>query len=127
MSVEICNFCGNSGTHLCPDVSEVIVIPCSKKGCVYGEIARLKQERDEYRATLERIISFAEDADERREIARKSLDRSTKYTSFICDENLDKCIEELSSKIDWIKEIQANHFDEIKKMIFISTSRIKSK
>ena len=57
MSVEICNFCGNSGTHLCPDVSEVIVIPCSKKGCVYGEIARLKQERDEYRAALEAVRS----------------------------------------------------------------------
>jgi len=37
-----CDFCKNTGKHLCPEIAEPILINCTKKGCAYGEIERLK-------------------------------------------------------------------------------------
>lgn len=34
-AVESCDFCNGDGEHLCPDVDESILIPCSKKGCSF--------------------------------------------------------------------------------------------
>lgn len=38
----VCNFCQNTGKHLCPDIVQPVEIACSKKGCVYGENESLK-------------------------------------------------------------------------------------
>jgi hypothetical protein len=40
-----CSFCKNTGKHLSPDVAEPIVVTCSKKGCVYGELTELRADK----------------------------------------------------------------------------------
>jgi len=37
-----CDFCQNTGEHACPDVAQIVIIPCSKKNCVYGKLKRFE-------------------------------------------------------------------------------------
>lgn len=42
-----CDFCKDTGFHLCPDVVPPILIICSKKDCIYGaarETIKLAEE-----------------------------------------------------------------------------------
>lgn len=32
-----CDYCDNTGQHLCPDVAEPILVPCAKKGCEWAK------------------------------------------------------------------------------------------
>lgn len=41
MKTTKCDFCNNTGQHYAPDVAEPILITCSKKGCVYGQIRKV--------------------------------------------------------------------------------------
>lgn len=44
LKYNICPYCNGNGTHMCPDVAEPIVVPCSFKGCSVRTIARYMGE-----------------------------------------------------------------------------------
>lgn len=49
----ICSFCQNTGKHACPDVAPYILVPCSRKGCVYGELNVVKDKNYQLRLEID--------------------------------------------------------------------------
>lgn len=51
--IQLCEFCKNTGVHICPDVAELILIKCSNKFCpiikLQADYDRLLKEADALR------------------------------------------------------------------------------